>query len=471
MKKKLSILVVDDEKRVVDEIVEFLKGRKYKVFSATNSETGLNILKTNDIDLAILDIKMEGMDGLELLKKTKELKPSVEVIMISGHGDMTTVIEAMRLGASDYFQKPFRLIDINNAITRTKRFLALNEELKSTKENLDFLSEKLLENIGAQLIGNSSSLKKMIGMMQKVAQTDNTSVLILGESGTGKELVAHGIHYLSRRNRNTFYSVNCSAIPESLFESEFFGHKKGAFTGALTDKEGWFEIADKGTLFLDEISDMPLDQQAKLLRVLEERKVSKVGSRESKKVDVRVIAASNKNLEALTHENKFRLDLFHRLSIFVIEIPPLRERKEDIPLLLDYYVKIFASRMGKNISGIDVSAVNKLMNYQFPGNVRELRNFVERAVIMCDGELLTGEHFIINNGNRDMQQNNESAGVVSKPDSAETHETTLNLKENEKRLIIKALEMSNYQKSKAAELLGITWQALDRRMKRFNITF
>ncbi len=469
MKNKLSILVVDDEKRVVDEIVEFLKGRKYKAFSSTTPETGLDILKSNDIDIVILDIKMPGMDGLEMLKKIKELKPLTEVIMISGHGDMSTVIEAMRLGASDYFQKPFRLIDINNAITRTKRFLALNEELKSAKENLDFLSAKLLENIGSQLIGKSPSLKNMLAMMQKVAQTDNTSVLILGESGTGKELVAHGIHYLSRRNRNTFYSVNCSAIPESLFESEFFGHKKGAFTGALNDKEGWFEIADKGTLFLDEISDMPLDQQAKLLRVLEERKVSKVGSRESKKVDVRVIAASNKNLEALTHENKFRLDLFHRLSIFVIEIPPLRHRKEDIPLLLDYYVKIYANRMGKNISGVDDSVVNKLMSYDFPGNVRELRNFVERAVIMCDEGLLTEEHFIINGGEQSSRQNIVTASDKQSVAIDTDEEETLNLEENEKRLIKRALEISNYQKSKAAGLLGITWQALDRRMKRFNI--
>ncbi len=470
MKNRLSILVVDDEKRVVDEIVEFLKGRKYKAYSSTNSENGLKLLKENDIDIVILDIKMPGMDGMEMLKKIKELKPSTEVIMISGHGDMTTVIEAMRLGASDYFQKPFRLIDINNAITRTKRFLALSEELKSAKENLDYLSEKLLENIGAQLIGKSPSLKNMLGMMQKVAQTDNTSVLILGESGTGKELVAHGIHYLSRRNRNTFYSVNCSAIPESLFESEFFGHKKGAFTGALTDKEGWFEIADKGTLFLDEISDMPLDQQAKLLRVLEERKVSKVGSRESKKVDVRVIAASNKNLEALTHENKFRLDLFHRLSIFVIEIPPLRSRREDIPLLLDYYVKYYATRMNKNISGIDDKVINKLMNYDFPGNIRELRNFVERAVILCDEGMLTEEHFSLNNNglsNTVIPKNKSDNNVV--PQQEKAAEETLNLEKNEKRLIIKALEMSNNQKSKAAQLLGITWQALDRRMKRFNI--
>jgi len=242
------------------------------------------------------------MDGLEVLLKIKSEYPEIEVIMISGHGDMDTVIQAMRNGATDYFAKPFRLFDINNAIMRTQRYIELNNKLKTAQKSVDLLSEKLLKSIGTQLLGNSNSMKVLISMMNKVAKSNNTSVLILGESGTGKELVAHGIHQLSQRSNNMFYSVNCSAIPESLFESEFFGHKKGSFTGAIDDKAGWFEIADNGTLFLDEISDMPIGQQAKLLRVLEERKVSKVGSRDSKQVDVRVIAASNTNLEKLASE-------------------------------------------------------------------------------------------------------------------------------------------------------------------------
>ncbi len=462
MIKQISILVIDDEHRVVDEITEFLKGQKYRVFSSTKPLLGLDILKNNKIDIVILDIKMPDIDGIQMLAKIKKIKPEVEVIMISGHGDMDTVIKAMRLGASDYFQKPFRLIEINNAITRTKRFIALSKELKETKKDINFLSKILLENIGAQLIGSSNHLEKLINKMSKVAQTDNTSVLILGESGTGKELVAHGIHYLSKRNKNTFYSVNCSAIPESLFESEFFGHKKGAFTGAFTDKEGWFEIAHNGTLFLDEISDMPLDQQAKLLRVLEERKVNKVGSRESKKVNVRVIAASNKNLKRLAQENKFRLDLFHRLSIFVIEIPPLRERKEDIPVLLKHYLNIYANQMGKNISDINKDVIKRLTDYEFPGNIRELKNFIESAVILCEGENLTSEHFSIFNDNSTPY--NDKTDINTNID-----ENTFSLIENEKRTILKALEKTGYHKRKSAELLGITWQALDRRMKRFGL--
>ncbi len=465
MTNMMNILVVDDEQRVVDEITEFLRGRGYKVLSTTNSDDVVKIMETGNIDIVILDIKMPGTDGLTLLERIKEKSPKTEVIMISGHGDMDTVIEAMRLGASDYFRKPFRLMDIHSAITRTKRFIELSNELEHTKESLDLLSRKLLENIGAQLVGKSDKLKTMVAMMTKVAQTDNTSVLILGESGTGKELVAHGIHYLSKRSTNTFYSVNCSAIPESLFESEFFGHKKGAFTGALTDKEGWFEIAHKGTLFLDEISDMPLEQQAKLLRVLEERKVSKVGSRQSTKVDVRVIAASNKDLAKLAEENKFRLDLYHRLSIFVIEIPPLRERKEDIPLLLKHYVDYYSRQMCKPNLKIHPEVERQLINYHFPGNIRELRNFVERAVILCDGNELTTEHFrVLQSGSSGTAEHAELKSAAPEPQF-----DTYNLEENEKRLIQKVLQITGNQKTKAAQMLGITWQALNRRIKRFGL--
>ena len=464
MNKKMRILVVDDEPRFVDEIEEFLKSKKFKVFSANNHTQALEIINKEALDIAILDIRLPGMSGLELLANIKQHKPYIEVIMISGHGDMNTVIDAMRKGATDYFAKPFRLADVYKAIIRTQRFIHLQQELTTVKSNVDILSKKLLENIGVQLIGHSQSLKNIVELMSRVASAPNTSVLVLGESGTGKELVAHGIHYLSQRSNRLFYSVNCSAVPESLFESEFFGHKKGAFTGALSDKEGWFEIADQGTLFLDEISDMPMGQQAKLLRVLEERKVSKVGSRQSKKVDVRVIAASNRDLEKLAEENKFRLDLFHRLSIFVIKIPPLREHKEDIPDLVNYYLKRYVQQIGKTINGIHNQAMDKLMQYDFPGNVRELRNIMERAVILCDGnELLPGHLNLSNNNNQQVDKENQE--MVN----ASSDEEMLDLEVNEKKLINKALDRAGNNKSKAAALLNITWQALDRRMKKFGM--
>ncbi len=468
MNKQLSILVVDDEQRFVDEIEEFLKNKKFKVFSAKHPFKALEMVKENAPDIAILDIRLPGMNGLDLLHEIKKIKPLTEVIMISGHGDMNTVIEAMRKGAIDYFAKPFRLADVYKAIIRTQRFIQINSELKAVKSSMDVLSKKLLDNIGVRLVGNSGATKEMIRMMTKVAQTPNTSVLVLGESGTGKELVAHGIHYLSSRSNNMFYSVNCSAIPETLFESEFFGHKKGAFTGAEADKEGWFEIADGGTLFLDEISDMPLIQQAKLLRVLEERKVSKIGSRQSKHVDVRVIAASNTDLEKQANENKFRLDLFHRLNIFVINIPALRTRKEDIPALCDYYLKMYARQFGKPPLVMNKEAMDKMMAYDFPGNVRELRNIIERAVILCEDDELLPHCLRLSNSQRTGKGGPAISGV-SDPSSSVPSPFDFDLEENERQLIQKALNQSGNNKSKAAALLNITWQALDRRMKKYNM--
>jgi len=471
MESKLSVLIVDDEARVVDEIKEFLKSKKYQVFSASSPSQAFVLLEKNTIDIVILDIRLPEMSGLEVLEKIKAQNQYIEVIMISGHGDMNTVIEAMRRGATDYFAKPFRLADIQNAITRTQRFIELNRKLKVMQTGLDRLSKQLLENIGSQLLGKSKAMKHLTAMMTKVAHTDDTSVLILGESGTGKELVAHGIHYMSERNKNTFYSVNCSAIPESLFESEFFGHKKGAFTGATEDKKGWFEIADGGTLFLDEISDMPLGQQAKLLRVLEERKVSKVGSRETVTVDVRVIAASNKNLEELTEKNKFRLDLFHRLSIFVIDVPSLRERMEDVPILADYFLKMYATKHNDKVKCISNEAMDLLINHDFPGNVRELRNLIQRAVIMCEGNELLPEHFKISRKNSNENNHELSSQTSQSLDSLEREgdNEDFDLESNEKKLILRALEKAEGNKAKAAALLRITWQALDRRMKKFGL--
>jgi DNA-binding NtrC family response regulator len=456
--KQLSVLVLDDEPRMQDEIEEFLRGRQYEVYKAGTPTEAFRVLENNNIDILILDIKLPEMDGLEVLKRVRKSHPTLEVIMISGHGDMNTVIEAMRYGAFDYFQKPFRLPEINHAIERTKRFIVLSQKLKTTEHKFDILSREIRQRFGHELIGRSEAMKHVVELMSKVAMANSTSVLITGESGTGKELVARGIHFLSKRNKQMFYSVNCSAVPETLFESEFFGHSKGAFTDAREDKEGWFEIADGGTLFLDEIGDMPVSQQAKLLRVLEDKKVSKVGSRVEIPVDVRVITASNRDLFGLSKDGKFRKDLYHRLSTFVIEIPPLRERKDDIPPLLEYYVKYFAEQMGKQISQIGRDLYHNIMEYDFPGNVRELKNMVERAIILCDRDSLGWDDFRFS-----IPVDKEDAGKQLTPGS------TLDLAEMEKHMIVKALKRSGNNKSKAAELLNITWQALDRRMEKYGI--
>ncbi len=455
--KQLSVLVLDDEVRMRDEIEEFLSGQQYRIYKAGNPSSAFEILEVNNIDILILDVKLPEMDGLEVLQKVKQMHPGMEVIMISGHGDMSTVIEAMRHGAFDYFQKPFRLPEINHAIERTKRFILLNEKLKSTEHKFNILSNEIQNIFGYDLIGKSAGMKKVVDLITKVAVSNSTSVLITGESGTGKELVARGIHILSKRNKQFFYSVNCSAVPETLFESEFFGHKKGAFTDAREDKDGWFEIANNGTLFLDEISDMPMSQQAKLLRVLEEKKVSKLGSRVETAIDVRVITASNRDLYELSSKRKFRPDLYHRLSTFVINIPPLRERKDDIQPLLEYYVQYFAGQMGKEIKGIDPELTLKLMDYDFPGNVRELKNMIERAIILCEKDIIDWEDFRYS-----------IPGTAEVKTSSITDET-LDLAEIEKEAILKALEQAHHNKSKAAELLNITWQALDRRMEKYHI--
>ena len=456
--KTLRILVLDDEVRMQDEIEEFLIGQQFIVYKAGTPSEAFTTLDKTEIDILILDIKLPEMGGLEVLQKVKVSHPDMEVIMISGHGDMNTVIEAMRYGAFDYFQKPFRLPEIKHAIERTRRFILLNEKLRSTEQKFNLLSKEIQQVFGHELVGRSASMQKVVDLMSKVAVADHTSVLITGESGTGKELVARGIHFLSKRNKQFFYSVNCSAIPGSLFESEFFGHKKGAFTDAREDKAGWFEIADKGTLFLDEIGDMPMSQQAKMLRILEDKKVSKVGSRVETAVDVRVITASNRDLFELSKDGKFRQDLYHRLSTFIIMIPPLRERRNDIQPLLEYYVNFFAEQMGKEIKTIEPELIIKLMEYDFPGNVRELKNMIERAIILCEKKSIGWEdfQFSIPSGNMEISH---SIPLDEKLDLAEI----------EKAVILKALEKAGQNKSKAAELLNITWQALDRRMEKYGM--
>ncbi|MDD3568120.1 MAG: sigma-54 dependent transcriptional regulator, partial [Bacteroidales bacterium] len=393
-----------------------------------------------------------------VLEKVKQLYPHIEVIMITGHGDMDAVIQAMRMGAVEFFPKPFRLLDMKAAIKRTRRFIDLAHKLNEVNKSFELLSRDLMNNFGYEIIGTSKSIQQVIDLMRKVAQVSNTSVLITGESGTGKELVARGIHYLSSRRDSYFHAVNCSAIPETLFESEFFGHKKGAFTGANEDKAGWFEIANGGSLFLDEIVDMHPNMQSKLLRVLEERKIRRLGAVSDISIDVRIIAATNQNIADLIEMNKFRNDLYFRVNSFEIYIPPLRERPEDIPVLLKYYTDSLSKRMNKKISGVDSKVISAALSYPFPGNVRELRNMVERAIILADGDRLTLNEFTFA-GLKPADEELEGAGV----------EEVFDLDEIEKRAIIKALKSTNYVKTDAAQLLNITRQSLDRRLEKHNI--
>lgn len=458
MMKEINILVLDDEKVFRKEIKEFLDGEGFSVLTAERPSEAFSILSENQIDIVILDLRLPEMDGLQVLTKVKEEYPDIEVIMITGHGDMDAVINAMRLGAIEYFPKPFRLLDMRAAIQRTKRYIALHEQLKEINQTYSLVSKDLIESIGSEIIGNSFGIRQVVDLMSKVAKTDNTSVLITGESGTGKELVARGIHYLSSRKKSYFYAVNCSAIPDTLFESEFFGHKKGAFTGANEDKAGWFEVANGGTLFLDEVVEMQPAMQSKLLRVLEDRKIRRIGSSIDIPVDVRIIAATNQDINKLIEEGKFRSDLYYRLNSFQIHIPPLRERKEDIPILFDYYIKHISNRMGKKITQVDPTIAKAMMSYNFPGNIREMRNMVERAIILSEGGRLTMKNF---------------SGLIAPADSTSTTgvigEEIFDLDLIEKIVIMKALERTGYKKTEAAQLLNITRQALDRRLEKYDI--
>ena len=452
---KLSILIIDD-----DPIYRRLSGSilqdRFNVFTAEAPSVGFNILKTKKIDFVICDYRLPEMNGLEVLERIKRDFPHIETIMISDSGNMDTVIEALRQGAIDYFKKPFTPADIWLSIERTLKYTELKHSFDNEKNKNKHLKELVDREFGVEMIGKSPIINDIKSQMRMVAQTPDTSVLILGESGTGKELVAKGIHNLSNRKDEFFGAVNMSAVSENLFESEFFGHKKGSFTGAITDKAGWFETSNKGTLFLDEIGEITSNLQVKLLRVLEDRTFTKVGTQSSKAFDVRIIAATNKPIEEISTGKNFRLDLYHRIGTFIIYLPPLRERKADIPELVEHFLNYFSKKMGKNVTKVHKDVYEMLNNYNFPGNIRELRNLMERAVILCNSNELSTHNF----------QLLKLPGISESSQSLET----LDLEELEKRAILKALEKTNNNKSEAAKLLNIEWNALYRRLQKYNIS-
>ncbi|MFA5329065.1 MAG: sigma-54 dependent transcriptional regulator [Prolixibacteraceae bacterium] len=450
----MKVLVIDDELNFTEEIDEFLLNQGYISFTANNVHKGRAILKKEDIDLLILDVRLKGVSGLDVLKEVKQMYPNLEVIIVSAHGDMETVITALRNGAIDYLKKPFRHTDIQIAIQRTRKFLDLQRVIRNMEEKNSLISKGLQEIIKRDFVGESRQIKAILEMALTASKYKDTSVLITGESGTGKENVARIIHYESSRKGNFFCAVNSSAITDSLLESEFFGHKKGSFTGAINDKKGFFEVSDNGTLFLDEIADMPINLQAKILRAIEEKTITRVGETDPIATDFRIIAATNHDINKLIQEKKFRLDLLHRLNTIHIHIPPLRERVDDIEPLLDHFTADFAQKLNKQIPLIEKETIVMLKNYAFPGNVRELRNMVERALILCKGNTLTTNDFL-------------TKGPVE--DEPQTEKINFNLEENELRLIQLALKEKKYNQNKSAELLGITRDALIRRLKKYGI--
>jgi len=455
--EKLNVLILDDEPGIRNEIEEFLVENDFTVYQTDLPSVAFSLFLERMMDIVILDIRLPEMNGIEVLEQIKKQYPSTEVIMITGFGEMETVIRSMRLGAIDFFNKPFLLKDLDRAIQKTKAYIHFQREMMSGSNGYSLCKGELQELIGHPIIAESRQMKDVVRFMHKVANANHTNVLITGESGTGKELIAKGIHYLSNRKKSPFHSVNCASIPEELFESEFFGHTKGAFTGAISEKVGWFEASDKGTLFMDEIGDLKLSTQPKFLRVLDDMTITRLGTTKSVKVNVRVIAATNQNLEKNMENKLFRPDLFYRLNSFNIHIPALRERKEDILPLFYLFLQHYSASLDKPIHTVDSQIHDWLLDYPFPGNVRELKHMVERAIIICNGSGLALPNFI-NPGKKTVRSfTNQAASEIT------------SLVEVEKTSIITALEKSNFIKSHAALLLKISRQALDRKIEKFGI--
>jgi len=445
-----SILVIDDEKNIREGLQAALEMEGYNVYLAKDGEEGLKFVEKGIVDLIITDLRMPGMSGEEVLARVKGETPGIPVIVLTGHGTIDNAVEAMRNGAYDFLSKP---LNIDKLALIVKRALA-GRELE-IRHNL--LTEELnLKNSFESIIGKSAEMQKIFHIVRKAA-TSKASVLITGESGTGKELIANALHNLSNRKENPFIKVHCAALSESLLESELFGHEKGAFTGAIARKRGRFELANNGTIFLDEIGEIDQNVQIKILRVLQDKKFERVGGEETLEVDVRVIAATNRDLEKEIAEHRFREDLFYRLNVVHIQVPPLRERKDDIPLLLTSFLNEFAKENKKNITGFDSRAKAALYKYDWPGNIRQLRNCVESAVVMCSSSEITLEDLPPNISGSD------DSNMISIP-------CGIPLDEAEKILIQQNLAANKGNKTKTAEVLGIGRKTLHRKLEEYGLT-
>ena len=453
---KARILIVEDDADQREILTEYLNYRGYKVKNARNRSETLSFLEKESFDIVLLDWRLPDVEGQSLLEEIKEKHPLLQVIVITAYGSVERAVHAMKKGAYHYLTKPINLEELLLLIERAQREQNLRSEVKRLKDRLEILTVQHSSSI----IAESQAMKKLLGLAAKVAGTDAT-VLILGESGTGKGMIASLIHQLSPRKEKPFLEINCAAIPEGLLESELFGYEKGAFTGAVKAKQGLFEVANGGTIFLDEIGDLPLSLQAKLLRVLEDNTFHRVGGLKKIEVDVRVVAATNHNLEGMVKEGHFREDLFWRLNVVQVAVSPLRKRKDDIIPLANYFLEKYASKHGKKITGFSREAMEMLLSYHFPGNVRELENIVERAVILSEEDLITSDDLPISVKNgQDGEPMPDSFQELTLPEAVALLE---------KKRIEKALEEANGVKLRAASLLGISERVLRYKIDKYGL--
>lgn len=456
------ILVVDDEESIREFFQIMLKREGYEVFTASNGREGFDFLKKNPVDLIISDIQMPEMSGLELLSKVKELDPEMVVLMITAFGSTEIAVEAMKRGAYDYVQKPFKIDEVKIVIRQALEKRSLKIENQQLKKELG--TKYAFDNI----IGGAPPMLRIYELVKRVANT-KSSVLINGESGTGKELIARAIHYNGPLKDKPFVTVNCGAIPENLMESEMFGHKKGSFTGAIADKKGLFEVANTGTIFLDELGELPLTMQVKLLRVIQEGTFKRVGGTEDITVDVRVISATNKNLEQEVKAGRFREDLFYRMNVIQLTCPPLRERKEDIPMLSGHFLEKFSKVLGMNVKKISNEAMDVLKRYHYPGNVRELENIIERTVALEPGAVILPESL----PKHMLEAREEATGQVDAQtiqiDDTKGIELERLTADFERALLVKALEQTGGVKKKAAKLLNISFRSMRYRVDKYGL--
>lgn len=460
------ILIIDDEESILKSLSGALSDEGYRAIIASSGKEGLESIRTAKPDIVLLDIWMPGLDGLETLKQIKTEFPEQMVIMMSGHGNIETAVKTTKLGAFDFIEKPLSLERLLVLLQNASSVHDLARENQALRKQVDK---------ARTLIGASPAMKLIQELVRRVAPTTG-SVLITGENGTGKEVVAHSIHALSPRYQKPFVEVNCAAIPEELIESELFGHEKGAFTGATHLRRGKFDLANGGSLFLDEIGDMSVKTQAKILRILQEQKFERVGGSQTISVDVRVVAATNKDLKAEIQKGCFREDLYYRLNVIPFVIPPLRDRKEDIPLLADHFLKEFSTTHGRRLRALSPEGLQVLLAYSWPGNVRELKNLIERLVILTmdaeEGQIISAATLLGHLG-QEVAVGTKSANSALNPTTNITTNLTTNLKdarhEFEKEFILKTLKENDWNVSKTAQILGVERSHLHRKIKSYGI--
>lgn len=450
-----AILIVDDDEVMRQSLYDVLKKGDYDVYSVSSGGETLSLIKKNIVDLVLLDMRLPDIDGLEILKKIKEFDTDILVIIMTAYSDVATAVSAMKSGAYHYINKPFDLEELKLLIEKGLETKGLINEVRRLKREFKDGDQK------SQIYGVSSQIQYVKELIEMISKTNKTSVLIQGESGTGKELAANAIHYNSRRAHKPLMKINCSAIPDSLLESELFGYEKGAFTDAKTTKKGLFELADGGTVFLDEIGDMKPFLQSKILRVIENQSFMRVGGEREIKVDVRIIAATNKNLESLVKEGLFRKDLYYRLKVMVVEMPSLRDRGEDILLLSNFFIEEINREYGKNIKGLTEEAKKIMVQYPWPGNVRELKNVIERAMILTDQDYITPKQLPF-----ELRQKNSWSVELNPFEISEM----MPLEELEKIHLSNVLRKLAWNKSKASKILGISRATLRAKVKKYQLS-